>query len=143
MPYNANMNINDFCISIEHSFQNIFEMQNGRDDLKKLLYLIKNNQPIRTFLDEQPSGDMSTIFTPFHGGMVFPHNIVELKKTDILSENFIKFCSISAVIADMLEEWERANNEPDQREKKIMKKYLEEFLIMLPTYDIFKTWCSG
>lgn len=131
------MNLSEFYESILHSFENLFERQDGRQDIIMLINGLEHGKPLLPLLEHE-KGSLSTLFVPFHSRTTFPYDIPELRAE--LDPRLIEFCDYAAILERPLSDYELYDHEPSAEEKGVLLKNLKHFNSLLPSYEIFKSW---
>lgn len=131
------MNLSEFYQAILHSFENLFEKQDGRQDIIMLINGLENKQPLLPLLEHE-KGSLSTLFVPFHSRTTFPYDIPKLRAE--LDPRLIEFCDYAAILEGPLSDYELYEQEPSAAEKEALLKNLKHFNSLLPSYKIFKSW---
>lgn len=131
------MNLSEFYQAILHSFENLFEKQDGRQDIVMLINGLENGKPLLPLLENR-KGSLSTLFVPFHSRTTFPYDIPKLRAK--LDPRLIEFCDCAAALEGPLSDYELYEQEPSAAEKEALLKNLKHFNSLLPSYEIFKSW---
>jgi hypothetical protein len=121
------------------SFENLFIGLDSKQEILKVISAIQNQEPILP-IAEGDNGSFSTIFLPFHAGLIQPFNVKELKANNNLHPKLIRFCELCAEIEGLTDLYSTYENEPTELEKLKLLPKLQEFISILPTYDEFKKW---
>lgn len=133
------INLSEFYQAILHSFENLFEKQDGRQDIIMLINGLENKQPLLPLLEHE-KGSLSTLFVPFHSGTNFPYNFPELRAQNLLDPRLIEFCDYAAILEGPLSDYELYDHEPSAEEKEALLENLKHFNSLLPSYEVFKSW---
>lgn len=139
------MNLSEFYQALHHSFENIFEKQTGRQDINGLIDGLEKGQPLLPLLNNEKAS-LSTVFSPFHSGTVFPHNFHKFRAQNILNPRLIEFCDCAANLEGLLMDYElyesENKGEPSEKEKEHLLNLLRQFNALLPSYEEFKSWLN-
>ena len=137
------MNSVKFYQALTHSFENIFEKQTGRQDITDLIDGLEKGQPLLSLLENE-NGSLSTLFSPFHSGTLFPYNFSEFKAQKNLDPRLIEFCDCASSLEGLLVDYElyesEGKDEPSEKERNHLLNLLRQFNTLLPSYEIFKSW---
>lgn len=131
--------LSDYYQRLLDNFETIFICLDSKEEILEVISAIQNQKPLLP-IAEGNNGSFSTIFLPFHAGLIEPFNFRELKANNNLHPKLIRFCELCAEIEGMTDLYSTYENEPTEMEKIKLLPKLQEFIRILPTFDEFKKW---